>query len=50
MLVAVTGHRPNKLWGYDLSHPKYNKLFQCMYRWLVHKKATHCISGMGWGC
>lgn len=49
MLVAVTGHRPNKLWGYDLSHPKYNKLFQCMYRWLVHKKATHCISGMGLG-
>lgn len=24
--VALTGHRPNKLWGYDLNHPAYRAL------------------------
>ena len=26
MNIAFTGSRPNKLWGYDLSHYKYKKL------------------------
>lgn len=24
--LAYTGHRPNKLWGYDYNHPKYIKV------------------------
>lgn len=26
MKIAVTGHRPHKLWGYNLNNDKYNKL------------------------
>lgn len=26
--LCVTGHRPNKLWGYDFSHPNYARLSQ----------------------
>ena len=25
MIIAVTGHRPDKLWGYDLKYHKYKE-------------------------
>lgn len=49
MIVAVTGHRPKKLWGYDLKHPKYQKLFDVMKQFLLEKDAVKCISGMALG-
>lgn len=47
--IAVTGHRPNKLWGYDYSHDNYIKLFSKMYDFLKENETTHCISGMALG-
>lgn len=49
MIIAVTGHRPNKLWGYDLFHPKYKELSLQMLDFLEENKATHCISGLALG-
>lgn len=47
--VAVTGHRPSKLWGYDYSHPGYTKLAQKLANTLREVGATHLISGMALG-
>jgi len=49
MIVAVTGHRPNKLWGYDLSEPKYKILHDNFFDLLIENNTTHCISGMALG-
>ena len=49
MIIAVTGHRPNKLWGYDLKHPKYKELSDLIKQFLKEHNATHCISGMALG-
>ena len=29
--ICFTGHRPNKLYGYDLEHPNYNNLKENIY-------------------
>lgn len=59
--IAVTGHRPNKLWGYDLSHPKYKELESLIikttadiwdkkaYPKYMHAFPIECISGMALG-
>ena len=49
MIIAVTGHRPNKLYGYDLSHQKYKELSVKIIEFLNEYNATHCISGMALG-
>lgn len=49
MIVAVTGHRPDKLWGYDLKHPKYKCLHDTMVNFLQSYNVTYCISGMALG-
>lgn len=49
MILTVTGHRPNKLYGYDLNNPKYKKLYNKIYDVLVREKPSHCISGMALG-
>ncbi len=49
MIIAVTGHRPDKLWGYDLKHPKYNKLYNMLYNLLDKYYVGHCITGMALG-
>jgi uncharacterized phage-like protein YoqJ len=52
MIIAVTGHRPDKLgWGYELSSkiPEYNKLYQIMYNFLLETRPIKCISGMALG-
>lgn len=49
MIISVTGHRPDRLWGYNLSHPKYKELSLLMYKFLEENNVTHCISGMALG-
>jgi hypothetical protein len=38
MIIAVTGHRPNKLWGYDLKNTKYKELSNTIMDFLKLKK------------
>ncbi len=57
--ISVTGHRPDKLWGYDLNHHKYTVLKQIIMHDIVriwwenehHPTDTRieCISGMALG-
>jgi uncharacterized phage-like protein YoqJ len=47
--VAVTGHRPNKLWGYDYSHPAWLSLKEVLKKKLTECGATVAISGMALG-
>ena len=49
MIIAVTGHRPDRLWGYNLSHSKYKELSSLMYNFLEKNNAIYCISGMALG-
>lgn len=49
MKVAVTGHRPNKLWGYDLTHLNYIKLQDKLGQVLKDIKCDYAISGMALG-
>lgn len=49
MIIAVTGHRPDKLWGYDLKYHKYKELSNLMINFLKENDATHCISAMALG-
>lgn len=50
----VTGHRPNKLWGYDLTDENYTKLRELMasaisYQAEVHGADIIAITGMALG-
>ena len=49
MRIAVTGHRPNKLWGYDYHHPNYIRLGSTLRNLLIKHDATLAISGMALG-
>jgi len=49
MKIAVTGHRPDKLFGYNLAHPKYTDLKHVIFKFLNANKPDHCISGMALG-
>lgn len=50
MKVALTGHRPNKLYGYDLYGDKrYKILAEKILQVLNDNNATACISGMALG-
>lgn len=49
MRIAVTGHRPNKLWGYNYYSPSYIKLGKILRDLLIEHKATVAISGMALG-
>lgn len=49
MIIAITGHRPNKLWGYNLDNLKYQQLHDHLYQLLQEYNPTHCISGMALG-
>lgn len=45
----MTGHRPNKLWGYDTSKPQYDRLRAAINRAIDELGATTLISGMALG-
>lgn len=47
--IAVTGHRPNKLWGYDLNNPPYQKLQQLFEQILTDTGCTDAWTGMALG-
>lgn len=51
--VALTGHRPNKLWGYDLDNPEYerlqDKLESIVEQLLKGYNTVICHSGLALG-
>ena len=47
--IAVTGHRPHRLWGYDYSHPNYTTLGRTFRDMLIEHNAKRAISGMALG-
>lgn len=49
MIVAFTGHRPNKLGGYRLPNPTYIHVCQQIEKTLLELKPTKVISGMALG-
>ena len=49
MIVAFTGHRPDKLGGYNLPNPIYNKVCQRIEAHLIELKPEKIISGMALG-
>ena len=51
MIVALTGHRPNKLGNeYGLKGPYSRKLYKKLLCWLKENKPESIISGMALGC
>lgn len=49
MIVAFTGHRPNKLGGFSLPNPTYIKVCQQIESTLKELKPEKVISGMALG-
>ena len=55
MKIAVTGHRPNKLWGYDYNEPHYSKLLEELKKIVINSvngdkdEPIELISGMALG-
>lgn len=49
MIVAFTGHRPNKLGGYKLPNPVYAAVCKQLERTLKELNPTKAISGMALG-
>lgn len=47
--IAVTGHRPNKLWGYDLHNPNYIEMKELFKHILITKNASEGITAMALG-
>lgn len=55
MKIAVTGHRPNKLWGYDYNEPHYIRLMTKLREVVINSinndknEPLELISGMALG-
>jgi len=49
MIVAISGHRPNKLGGYNLPNPTYIKVCRAIDKQLRELKPSKVISGMALG-
>lgn len=49
MNICVTGHRPHKLYGYDLSDIRWQNLKEQFKRMLIEEDCTEAISGMALG-
>lgn len=49
MKICVTGHRPNKLYGYNLSHPNYIKMKDEFKNLLLQNNCDEAITGMALG-
>ena len=47
--ISVTGHRPDKLWGYSLSDPHYDTLQHVFERELESRGCTDAWTGMALG-
>lgn len=49
MNICVTGHRPPKLYGYDIHNEKWNRLKELFKQILIDKECDEAISGMALG-
>ncbi len=49
MKICVTGHRPNKLYGYNLSDPRYIKMKDELKNILIQNNCDEAITGMALG-
>ena len=49
MKIAGSGHRPNKLGGYQIPNPKYNQISWKLKEILEELKPECCMSGMALG-
>ena len=49
MNICVTGHRPSRLYGYDLHNEKWSRLKELFKQILVDRKCDEAISGMALG-
>ena len=49
MKAAVTGHRPNKLYGYNLNDPRWIALKNKFKQLLMEYHITEAITGMALG-
>ena len=49
MKICVTGHRPNKMYGYDISNEKWNNLKENFKKILIENKCDEAITGMALG-
>lgn len=49
LVIAVTGHRPNKLGGYDVPNPIYDIVVKGLVEAFEHYKPAYVISGMAIG-
>lgn len=49
MIIAFTGHRPEKIGGYKLPNPTYNYVCTQIERKLIELKPEQVISGMALG-
>lgn len=49
LTVCVTGHRPNKLYGYDMTDPRYIAIKDFMKEFLKMKECTEVYTGMALG-
>ena len=49
MIICVTGHRPDKLYGYDLTDSRWQNLKNIFKEKLIEMKCTNAISGMALG-
>lgn len=49
MRICVTGHRPDKLYGYDLSDARYQTLKETFKKLLIENHCTEAITGMALG-
>ena len=49
MKICITGHRPDKLYGYNLNDPRYKELFKLFKELLIENNCTEAITGMALG-
>ena len=49
MKICVTGHRPNKLYGYNLSNPRWKRLKEHFKSILKENNCDEAITGMALG-
>lgn len=49
VIISVTGHRPNKLYGYNMKDKRYISLKENFKEHLLKKKCTKAVSGMALG-
>lgn len=49
MKICVTGHRPDKLYGYGISDPRYKELENILIDLLIQNNCTEAITGMALG-